>query len=112
MDEVSENEAGAATAQLRVSSKAYNTDQTTVALPVIDLQQRPRFRLRFLRVRGHTTAKFDLPMRRRSAAEGCRSGSNTDFNLMLAYSNNDFFREEQKALKPFQPGLFDNLPGR
>ena len=23
----------------------------------------------------------------------------------------DFFREEQKALKPFQPGLFDDLPG-
>ncbi len=22
----------------------------------------------------------------------------------------DFFREEQKALKPFQPGLFDDLP--
>ena len=22
----------------------------------------------------------------------------------------DFFREEQKALKPFQPGLFDELP--
>ena len=24
----------------------------------------------------------------------------------------DFFREEQKALKPFQPGLFDDLPDR
>ena len=24
----------------------------------------------------------------------------------------DFFREEQKALKPFQPGLFDDLPGK
>jgi replication-associated recombination protein RarA len=23
----------------------------------------------------------------------------------------DFFREEQNALKPFQPGLFDDLPG-
>ena len=23
----------------------------------------------------------------------------------------DFFREEQKALKPWQPGLFDVLPG-
>ena len=22
----------------------------------------------------------------------------------------DFFREEQRALKPFQPGLFDDLP--
>lgn len=22
----------------------------------------------------------------------------------------DFFREEQKALRPFQPGLFDDLP--
>jgi len=22
----------------------------------------------------------------------------------------DFFREEQKALKPLQPGLFDDLP--
>jgi hypothetical protein len=22
----------------------------------------------------------------------------------------DFFREEQQALKPFQPGLFDDLP--
>lgn len=22
----------------------------------------------------------------------------------------DFFREEQKALKPYQPGLFDDLP--
>jgi hypothetical protein len=23
----------------------------------------------------------------------------------------DFFRDEQKALKPFQPGLFDDLAG-
>jgi hypothetical protein len=23
----------------------------------------------------------------------------------------DFFREEQKALRPFQPGLFDELAG-
>jgi hypothetical protein len=24
----------------------------------------------------------------------------------------DFFREEQKALKPLQPGLFDDMPGK
>jgi hypothetical protein len=24
----------------------------------------------------------------------------------------DFFREEQRALKPWQPGLFDDLPRR
>jgi len=24
----------------------------------------------------------------------------------------DFFREEQRALNPFQPGLFDDLPGK
>ena len=25
-------------------------------------------------------------------------------------TSSDFFREEQRALKPFQPGLFDDLP--
>ena len=30
--------------------------------------------------------------------------------MQAAKTKADFFREEQCALKPFQPGLFDDLP--
>ena len=33
-----------------------------------------------------------------------------DCHTLKGKTKADFFREEQRALKPFQPGLFDDLP--
>ena len=58
------------------------------------------------------TGLESFPSSGSSRAKTPRAGSvcHTPKGKRAGKTKADFFREEQRALKPFQPGLFDDLP--